>query len=178
MKKICPICNTEFIAGKGNVKYCSPECRRKAEYARHNEWATRTNYAEKKRVEMRQRRLKEAEAHREHLRQMHDERIRQIQEDNERADQELHERAEAGDNEALMKLAEKAGDRAGYYKYFALYEIEREEKDFGRRSTRTVNGISVYDPDFAELVMKSIEETGQCISKINGQGIKIDAMQI
>ena len=171
MLKTCPICNKEFIAGKGNVKFCSDICRKQAEYARHRDWADRTNYAEKKRLEMRQRRQKEAEIHQEHLRQMHEERLKQIEEDKKRADQELRERAGAGDYKALMALAP---DKVTYYKYYALNEIETEERDYKRRSTREINGISVYDPDFAILVVKSIEETGRCINKTNGLGAKIE----
>lgn len=81
----------------------------------------------------------------------------------------LEERAKAGDYKALMQLAP---DRLTYFKYFALNEIEESEK-YGRKSTREINGISVYDPDFAELVLKSIEETGRYISKPKGLEEKI-----
>lgn len=174
MIKICPICKKEFTAGKGNIKYCSPDCRTIAEYTRHRDWIERTNYKSKMREDMRQRRAKEAQDHREHLQQQYEERQKQIQKEKERQLQELQERAAAGDYSALMKLAEKDGDRIAYYKYYALCDIEREETDFGRKSTRTINGISVYDPDFAELVVKSIDETGHCINKTNGLGAKIE----
>lgn len=175
MIKICPICNQSFESING-TKYCSQECRRRAEYARHNAWAQRTNYTEKQRDKMRERRRKEAEDHREHLRQMHEERLKQIEEEKERADLELQERATAGDHKALMELAKRAGDMVEYYTHYALYEIETEERDFGRKSTRTINDISVYDPDFGRLVVESIKATGRCINKTNGLGEKLEAL--
>lgn len=169
MLKICPICQKEFNSTPQRKKFCSDLCRLQSDYARHNRWAEQNQYFEKKRKYKAEVKQEKASAQREYLQTQHEERLKQIEADKKREQMELEERAKAGDYKALMQLAP---DRVTYFKYFALNEIEESEK-YGRKSTREINGISVYDPDFAELVLKSIEETGRYISKSNGLGEKI-----
>ncbi len=171
MLKICPICQKEFNSTPKRRKYCSDNCRIQSDYKRHVEWMERTNYVEKRRSRKEAERQEEIEKHRAYLQKQHEEQIKKIEAEEKREQEELKKRAAAGDYEALM---ETATDSVTYYKYFALAEIEREERDFGRRSTREINGISVYEPDFAERVVKSIEETGHCFSRSHGLGAKID----
>ena len=153
MLKICPICQKEFNSTPQRKKFCSDLCRLQSDYARHNKWTEENQYFEKKRKYKDEAKQVKVSAQREYLQTLHEERLKQIEADKIREQKELEERAKAGDYEALMQLAP---DRKTYYKYFALDEIESSEK-YGYKSTREINGISVYDPYFAELVLKSIE---------------------
>lgn len=169
MLKICPICQKEFNSTPQRRKFCSDRCRIQSDYARHNKWTEENQYFEKKRKYKAQVKQEEINIQREYLQKLHEDRLKQIEADKVREQKELEERAKAGEYKALMQLAP---DRKTYLKYFALDEIESSEK-YGYKSTREINGISVYDPDFAELVLKSIEETGRYLCKEHGLGEKI-----
>ena len=175
MIKTCPICNKDFEVKRKNQKYCSSVCRDKGAHDARKAWERKTGYIDRKRERRQQdaeeKRLRELEQINERQRKRAQEVAEWIEAEDKAREEELKKRAAAGDYEALM---ETATDDVTYYKYFALAEIEREERDFGRRSTREINGISVYEPDFAERVVKSIAETGHCFSRSYGLGANID----
>lgn len=174
--KICPICQKKFTAGKGNIKYCSEACREAGKAAARKQWEARTQYTEKQREAATKRReedrQKQAKLTRERQRQHdleHRERLQRMRED-------LERRAEAGDYAALEQLARERGDMLQFWHWRKMREIEYAESN-GRYSTFTVNEISVYDDDFEQKVLRSIEALGACIQKCNGLGAKLDKTQ-
>ena len=148
----CPICGKSFEVSQNTRKYCSADCRRKM---------LRKNVDEKH--------LQEIEAISERQKKQWSDYQEKLKAEKTAEEKALKKRASEGDPEALMKLSDNSHD---YWKYFALWMIQQSERDFGRKSTFTVNDVSVYAPDFAELVVDSIERTGRCIQKDNGLGEK------
>ena len=75
--------------------------------------------------------------------------------------------AEQGDALARMILAAReSGNRSPeYWEAYKDYDIEYAAK-FGKKSTTTVNGISVHNPEFGLAVSISIEETGSIYVEI------------
>ena len=167
MIKTCPICKTEFESNT-RQKYCSEKCRYLGERNVRKEWEARTDSKAKKNTEQRSKGI-ETQQIRE---QRHEQQEREWKERLRQDQIELERRAESGDYNARMKIAEQNKDRSEYWKYFALSEIENSEK-YGRKSTRTVNDISVYEPNFVKLVIESIDRTGKCISRAPGLGERI-----
>ena len=163
--KTCPICGKEFEP-RVNQKYCSPVCRDEGEKRKRQEWYERTDYLKRQR-ETRQQRSREREQR--EVDQINERQRKQwadFQEklavEKEAEEAELKRRAAEGDPEALMKLSDNSLD---YYRYFAQAEIESAERETGRKSTVTINDISVYDPQFAERVVESIERLGRCFTR-------------
>ena len=169
----CPICGKEFEP-RVNQKYCSPVCRDEGERRKRQEWYERTDYLERQRKKRQQaaleREQKEVEQINERQRTRALEMQKRIEAEKKAAEKELKKKAKAGDYKALMELSENDLD---YWKYYALADIEESEKKYGRKSTREVNGISVYAPDFAKRVVDSIEKTGRCFSRSHGLGEKL-----
>lgn len=156
-RKKCEICGKQFDGKVPNAKYCSDACRDRGAALRREEWEERTGYRKKKREEMQQRR-REAE-----------ERFRRPSKSREEVHAEymadLYSRAEAGDHYAKREIARMNGDRIGFWTAYRDEEIAWSAS-FGKKSRRIVNGISVYDPDFVESVIRSIDEGGQCIQSL------------
>lgn len=156
--KTCPICKKQFNA-LANAKYCSDICREKGNEQTRTAWEKKAGYREaqrKKRAEFRERKRMEEEKIRQdrivEMEKAHAERLKAERE-------ELLRKADAGDYDALMKLAHERGDMIEYYRLYALQEISKKEEDESDLLT-LVNGISIYDPDFAVKVLDSIEYLG------------------
>lgn len=77
--------------------------------------------------------------------------------------EKLKEEARKGDLKAKLRLAKPFS-----YEYWEAYQaIETHEKDEETaRFKRYVNGISVYDDDFIEKVLFTIEEKGVIFSEL------------
>lgn len=70
---------------------------------------------------------------------------------------ELERKAAEGDTLARMRVAKKFS--IDYWRAFQDYELEYAER-WSKKSNRTVNNISIHEPDFAERVVLTIEELG------------------
>ena len=155
-KKRCPVCDAYFVPRHGE-KYCSSMCREIGQKQIRRRWEQNTDYLEKQRERMRIRyqterdAAAEADAIKEAARREARENAIHL------AGAKLEEKAAAGDHFARMLLAKRAGDLLTYWKEFAAYEIAYAE-DVGYPSKRTVNGVSVYLPDFAEQVIQSMKD--------------------
>lgn len=155
--KECLICDSEFIADKISQKYCSEKCR-----------LVRNREADRLRK-------REIRAEERTIRDKENERIQQAKKDaKEKAELERHKakeqehqkitvKAEQGDPLARMRLAKPFS--VEYWEAYKDYEMESSLK-YETKPIRYVNGISVYDDDFAEKVMFMIEEQGFILSEL------------
>ena len=75
----------------------------------------------------------------------------------EQKQKELERKAAEGDPLARMEVAKKFS--IDYWRAFQDYELEYAER-WSKKSNRTVNNISIHEPDFAEHVVLTIEELG------------------
>lgn len=154
MLKECLICGNEFRAYKRNQKYCSDECRLEKDRLRkrkEREKERSIRIAEKQRIQQEKQLAKE-------------EAERMQQEEEERKLFELKRRANEGDPKARMKLAPRFS--AEYWEAYRDYQIEENSQFENSKFVRYVNGISVFDDDFAEKVMFTIEERGHIMSEL------------
>jgi len=156
-QKICAICGRPFDGVVPNAKYCSDDCRQRGAKSRREEWVERTGYRKKKREEMQQRRREALERFRRPSKSREEVRAEYMA--------DLYSRAEAGDHYAKQEIARMNGDWIGFWTAYRDGEIAWSAS-FGKKSRRIVNGISVYDPDFVEAVIRSIDEGGQCIQSL------------
>ena len=171
MIKKCLICGKKFEA-RSNKLYCSAACQKKGNAKTRKAWETKTGYNEKRRSSASERkRLEEAKLQEEYEQRSLD-RERRHEEISKAIRQDLLDRASRGEPAALMQLARERGDRFSYWHNYKLDAITMSESQ-GRYSTQEVNGVSVYDPDFEELVISSIDESGKCFQVSHGLGAKI-----
>ena len=151
MIKECKICGSEFEANVPNQKYCSVECRKERirEYDRQRKRKERKEAKKEKLIVLEQKR-KEFEAKElEYKRKI--ERERQL----------LEEKAKQGDPMAIMKLSSNTSRE--YWEAYQKYHIqEYEQTNF----IRYVNGISVFDDDFVDKVLITIEQHGRIFSEL------------
>lgn len=161
--KKCPVCGAEFNA-RGRTVYCSPKCKNEAAVKIRRAWEERTGFQEKQRLYMRNKRA-ERSAERDAQQKQ---RLEQLEERNAQIlanlRRDFEERCKAGDPSALMEKALSEKNYLEYWRQFARRQIAfNETLSEENRHDYQVNGISVYDPDFAEIVLDSIEESGECI---------------
>lgn len=149
--KICPICGRAFITSTKRIIYCGKLCAGDARRKRDRD-AKKAKRAEASRIrnthreEFARARTLEAEARADEVRKGFAKRISE----NDPAALMLREKAEHGNM------------TPSYWEYFAQSEIEQAE--FSGTELRTiVNGISVYDDNFSEYVLNSIESTGHIL---------------
>jgi len=145
MRKICPICQTIFTASGSHKKYCSDACANEARLKRDRESHARAadRKAEAIIAERQRKRAEQAEA----------ERIRR-EEAEAAALADTQDRAARGDPEAIMELS--GMDQAEYWR---AYKLAKLEEYAGELPDLTVNGVSISEPDFPELVIMSFAVT-------------------
>lgn len=145
MKYICIVCGCEFEAPRGNHRYCGDDCRKKGKTAIRKQWEQDTGYKERMRIASAKRRAK-------------------LKGDNK--PKKLHETpipvVKDGLSDRLLE-ARASGDHRGYWKTFQRYEINIAERQ-GCFSKCKVNGISVYHPQFVDLVLESIEREQRIVT--------------
>lgn len=146
MVKTCLICSKEYETPYPNKKYCSKDCSREA--IRQADRLRKRNERKIKRdkrtaEEVERRRLKMAE-----IEEASKERQREKQAD-------LEKRLKEGDPKARMEVA-----KPNSLEYWEAYRQEFLEDKYNENYNRYVNGISVYDDEFARLVLESIKKLG------------------
>lgn len=164
---ICTVCNQSFEAKHSNNKYCSDECRNQGRKNRRKNWETETNYNEKQRINKMVQRQQKKELQTtedlERIRLKNAEIKQRTDKRNEQRTNELKKKAKNGDPAARMRLAKPNSKE--YWEAFRQYEID-QSKSFKNRTIRKVNDVSIFDEDFAEKVIKSIEVEGKIHSKL------------
>ncbi len=156
--KICPICGTEFTPKSNNSKYCSDNCRKVGRKVNRKNWELKTEYREKqkeKAAEYRKKRKAENQAP--------DQENKKGKTTKKTSTKAKEKKTESKPRSTIDLLAAEIG-RAGnigieYWRAFKNYEIEFAE-EAGTISKTEVNGISVYNGDFENLVIESIKERG------------------
>lgn len=151
MIKECKICGSEFETSNPNQKYCSEECRKERirEYDRQRKRQARRE-AQKEKLVI--------------LEQKHKERKARELEYEKKVEQErrlLKERAKQGDPMAIMELS--SNNSRKYWEAYQKYQIQECKQ---LNSNRYVNGISVFDDDFVEKVLITIEQYGRILSEL------------
>lgn len=146
MKKKCAFCGAEFEPGQPCMKYCSPECRKGGERQKRKEWEARTDFNGKRREA---RKLEKAQNSPIQPRKQMPREILGPQ-----------PKRETGKAPARPDCYSRK-----YWNRFQDDEIHFAES-MNRISQRTVNGISVYDPEFSEKVIESIKKTGVIFSTV------------
>ena len=145
MKYTCIVCGREFEAPRGNHRYCGDDCRQKGKTAIRKQWEQDTGYKERMRIASAKRRAK-------------------LKGDNK--PKKLRETpvpvAKDGIAEKLLS-ARSSGDHRKYWETFQRYEINTAERQ-GHFSKCKVNGISVYHPQFVDLVLDSIKREQRIIT--------------
>ena len=151
--KICPICGKHFTANNDQFVYCSKDCKVVARRKRDRDAKSRIRAAEsaeraKKRQEYEQERKREST-----------ERGLQARADFERRIAEKDPRALL-----LREKAEHGNVTKEYWRLFKQCCIE--EAEAARKVSRTViNGISVYNDCFEDLVLESIKDGAAIITR-------------
>ena len=150
-KKICPVCGRSFETNNELYQYCGPECRRSARRA----WDRERKRKERESASIRRRVAREP---------FEQARRAEAEERSARSREDFERRCAEGDPHALL-IREKGEHGTHSHRYWELFaECSIEEAETARKTSRTtVNGISVYEDDFAGLVMESIRERGQII---------------
>ncbi|NLL91201.1 MAG: hypothetical protein GX222_02130 [Ruminococcaceae bacterium] len=159
----CVICNKPFTATAARAKYCSVKCRAIGADKARKEWEANSNYKEKQRQKMRDRRSEEIAE----LKRIREEEweTREAKENKEYEARKKRERAEmkrkakAGDREAKMYIAEEEGDLLEYWRLFKEDFLENENKS-KYKVLYIVGGIDIYEDDFEYLVVEQIEKSG------------------
>ena len=153
MEYKCKICGEVFEAERGNHVYCSDECRRIGTRQTRIQWEHDTQYGKRQKKAYRKKRKKAVKA---------------ISKPVSILTESIDKRAENGNLAARLQLARESGDQKAYWKIYRRYEIDIAERQ-GRFSPCQVNGISVYHPQFVELVIDSIKRE-QRIAITNNRG--------
>lgn len=151
MIKECKICGSEFEANAPNQKYCSVECRKERirEYDRQRKRKERKEAKKEKLIALEQKRKEFKAKELEYEKKV--ERERQL----------LKEKAKQGDPMAIMKLS--SNNSQEYWEAYQKYHIQECEQS---NSNRFVNGISVFDDDFVDKVLITIEQHGRIFSEL------------
>lgn len=173
--KKCAHCGREFEAGKGNQKYCGIDCRIAAQKILRADWEEKTNYLEKRRHanELKRQRITE-EQYQERQKQRKKEqkkRLKQLQQTREREQQELKEQAAAGDPWAILHIIytdmlKASNTSIEYWQLYKQYQILYAEQ-FNCISNTIVNEISIFDDNFDQRVIETIQQTGKIIIHSN-----------
>lgn len=164
--KKCKVCGAVFRPGSSSALYCSEACRKIGTRQARKQWEAKTDYRAKQREYQSRRRQEDAKAKEKKATETEAKREGARRRSQAQARALLEEKAAAGDHFARMLLAKRAGDLLTYWKEFAAYEIEFAE-NAGYPSKRTVNGISVYLPDFAEQVIREAKERNCLIFRMD-----------
>ena len=152
--KICPICGSQFETNNDQTVYCSKECKREAKRARDREY-------------MRNKRGQASEARRQAREEFDRARLSEMEERSRKSKEDCERRCSEGDLRALL-IREKmlhGNSTKRYWELFAQCELEWAEKA-GTVSRMAVNGHSVYEDDFADAVLESIEEHRQIVMEL------------
>lgn len=160
IEKICVICGNRFVAGSQNSKYCCSECRAEGAKLTRRAWEDKTGYKEKQKLLMREKRGKQRKEDIEQKQKEKEERKRLNTERNNNRAKQIKMDAAAGDPIARMLMVDKYSK--DYWIAFQDYELQME-KEYKRKSSKTVNGISIYDDDFADNVILSIRNIGKIV---------------
>ena len=145
MKYVCAVCGREFEAERGNHKFCSDECRKSGARITRKKWESATDYNERQRIARAESRAKAKKT------------------------KQPKKRRETNVTVTKDGIAEKllaariSGDPKGYWQVFRQYEIDTAEGQ-GHFSRCKVNGISVYHPQFVDLVLDSIKREQRIIT--------------
>ena len=156
MIKECEICNTEFETVNPNQKYCSKDCRK--------ERIRRYDRDRKRKARQEARKIKNAELERKRKEKELEE--RKYQKELEQKQERLVAKAKRGDPWARMQLAKPFS--VEYWEAYKEYAI-RENRQLKTKYTRYVNGISIYDDDFVEKVVISIEQSNRIYSYLKDE---------
>lgn len=150
--KICPICGTEFTPKSNNAKYCSDKCRKTGRKVSRKNWELKTDYREKQKE-------RSAEYRQEKREQEQEKEKNQKAKKTAARTKTKKKPAKSKRPVEKMSAALGKGGNTGfeYWNAFKEYDIELAEKA-GKASTTEVNGISVYNGDFENLVIESIKD--------------------
>lgn len=149
-------------------KYCSDACRKVGKRQIRKQWEARTGYTQKEREKNAQRRSTAAAKRREDAAEQETAQAQARKRAADRAKSAMAQRAASGDPVARMLQAKVSGDWREYWTAFKEYEIQYAEKN-GKKSTRSVNGISIHEPDFVELVLVATARDQKIYSTLNDQ---------
>ena len=156
-RKICPICGAHFETNNDQTIYCGHFCKAEAKRARDREY-------------QRIKREQESESRRQYREEYERARLSELAEREKKLKADFERRCAEGDPHALM-LREKGQNGTlsrRYWELFAECSIEEAEAA-GETSRTTVNGVSVYDDDFAGRVLESIKDRGQIIMELKSK---------
>lgn len=163
-QRICAICNTPFTATGARAKYCSPKCRAIGTQKARKEWEIKSNFKEKQRLRMKERRrVSREELHRQQeavqavIRQK---RLEQAKADRKKSLAETRRKAKAGNLDAQMDIALEEGNAL---KYWRLYKeaILQAEREFNCTLKHIVGGIDVHTDNFEYLIAEKLENKKQ-----------------
>ena len=164
----CMICGKVFQPTTPNARYCGSDCAAIGMNERRKAWEQKTGYAAKKRDQQRERRAQQraaALAERAERERIANEARSQREKDHAESRRTAIERAAAaGDPFARMALYSRKS--AEFWRAYRDYELQYAAQA-GRISTTEVNGIPVVDSDFADAVVRSIQESCQIIERAN-----------
>lgn len=158
----CQLCGENFTTDAPNRRYCE-ECRDTGAKKTRKEWEIKNNYREKQMLSARKRRSearkKQAQIIDSYQKLEDEKRVAEHNKLLKQKENEFKKRVKSGDALANMTQALQHGRTAEYWKYYKQYELQYAESK-GEVSRCLVNGISIYEDDFENKVVASIEVYG------------------
>ena len=158
---ICVVCGNSFNTTANHAKYCGSHCREIGNKKVRNDWEKNTDYNDKMKLLMQEKRAAQRQEKNEALKaerlmyqqaqKAKDEEVAKVKRE------ELLAKAEAGDLRALRVLAGERGDLVEQWRLYKEMVLQSAEKT-GRYPNHIVGGVSIYDEDFEHLVAEQLEK--------------------
>ncbi|MBG9989016.1 hypothetical protein HZY88_08515 [Aerococcaceae bacterium DSM 111176] len=158
---ICAVCGNSFYTTANHAKYCGSQCREIGTKRVRNDWEKNTDYNDKVKLLMQEKRAAQRQEKNEALkaeRLMHQQAQKAKDEEVAKVKREkLLAKAEAGDLRALRVLASERGDLVEQWRLYKEMVLQSADKT-GRYPNHIVGGVSLYDEDFEHLVAEQLEK--------------------
>jgi len=157
----CVICDKSFTTKSRNAKYCSKECREKGLYKQRKKWEKENNYKEKQRKYMRNYRKSKKYKNNHSEKNEFKQKRRKIKEENEKRAKEKETKLlkEIKEGDPLARMQKERPQSIEYWEAYKDYHIEYNEI-WNLERQNLVNGVSIYEPDFADKVLLTIDSLG------------------
>ncbi|MBG9987881.1 hypothetical protein HZY88_02690 [Aerococcaceae bacterium DSM 111176] len=157
----CVVCGNSFYTTANHAKYCGSQCREIGTKKVRNDWEKNTDYNDKVKLLMQEKRAAQRQEKNEALkaeRLMYQQAQKAKDEEVAKVKREkLLAKAEAGDLRALRVLAGERGDLVEQWRLYKEMVLQSADES-GFYPNHVVGGISIYDEDFEHLVAEQLEK--------------------
>lgn len=163
MKKTCEICGKEFETVKPNAKFCSPKCQKAGRKVYRLKWQQENNYNAKEREKRAKSREKTRKEENQRAIEAGKKRAEEMERKSQEVEKELSEEIRRGleESDPLAALVFYTPMQIEYWQAYQDYAL-RCAADQEQQRTETINGVSVSDPLFPDLIAEQCQ-AGQLI---------------